>query len=177
MRRHPRQIVHISVSGKQSKDLERGGFVGAQGQALALKSIQSSSECIKNCVGPRVLVYKLEIFIARFIESYCVLSTCLSVFYELFMQFQPKRDGQRPLWLHASITTVFITIAIAIAVTTIVSVFVQPAQLDSTPPSCAGALLSEFKGFRTSVCDGTCIMPGTYGMLHKRLLSCSPKAA
>lgn len=39
--------------------------MGARVQALALKSIQSSSECIKNCVGPRVLVSKLEIFIAK----------------------------------------------------------------------------------------------------------------
>lgn len=69
-----------------------------------------------------------------------MLSTCLSVFYELFMQFQRKREPSREaIVAAASITTVFITIAIAIAVTTIVSVFVQPAQLDSTPPSLSGA--------------------------------------
>ena len=53
------KCVHISVSGKSSKDLgRRGGFVGAKVQALALKPIQSSSGCIKNCVGPRVPVSK-----------------------------------------------------------------------------------------------------------------------
>lgn len=41
----------------------------------------------KTCVGPRVLISKKKIFLAKVIESHYVLSTLLSIFYELLMQF------------------------------------------------------------------------------------------
>ena len=92
------------------------------------------------------------------------------------MRFQSKWELSPEAVVAATIVTaVFLTIAIIIVITTTVSIFVQPAPLDSPPPSPRGPLLLEFKGFRTSACDGTRIMPGTYAMLHKCLFSCSLK--